>query len=115
MLFSFFLSRSTIYRNARCWKSVLAQVVVRLVFFAGDLVDVYRKYISSQGWSSKVIDSSNGEDGGYKNVVLEVKGDSVYSRMKWEAGVHRVQRVPATESQGTRPHIHSDCGSHAGM
>lgn len=68
--------------------------------FAGDLLDVYRKYISSQGWSASVIDDSPGDDGGYKNVVLEVKGDSVYSKMKWEAGVHRVQRVPATESQG---------------
>ena len=68
--------------------------------FAGDLLDVYRKYITSQGWQSTIIDESPGDDGGYKNVVLEVKGDSVYSKMKWEAGVHRVQRVPATESQG---------------
>ena len=68
--------------------------------FAGDLVDVYRKYISSQGWQSTMIDSSAGDDGGYKNVVLEIKGDMVYSKLKWEAGVHRVQRVPATESQG---------------
>ena len=68
--------------------------------FAGDLVDVYRKYISSQGCQSTMIDSSAGDDGGYKNVVLEIKGDMVYSKLKWEAGVHRVQRVPATESQG---------------
>ncbi|KAL3916540.1 MAG: hypothetical protein SGARI_007938 [Bacillariaceae sp.] len=68
--------------------------------FAGDLLDVYRKYISTQGWKSTIIDESTGDDGGYKNVVMEVKGDSVYSKMKWEAGVHRVQRVPATESQG---------------
>eukprot|EP00980_Cylindrotheca_fusiformis_P003402 scaffold758_cov104-Cylindrotheca_fusiformis.AAC.1 len=68
--------------------------------FAGDLVDVYRKYITSQGWQAKIIDESPGEDGGYKNIVMQVNGDSVYSKMKWEAGVHRVQRVPATESQG---------------
>ncbi|KAL7562418.1 hypothetical protein ACA910_020562 [Epithemia clementina (nom. ined.)] len=68
--------------------------------FAGDLVDVYRKYITSLGWQASIIDFSPGDDGGYKNVVMEVKGDKVYSRMKWEAGVHRVQRVPATESQG---------------
>eukprot|EP00531_Pseudo-nitzschia_arenysensis_P010435 CAMPEP_0116126588 /NCGR_PEP_ID=MMETSP0329-20121206/6407_1 /TAXON_ID=697910 /ORGANISM="Pseudo-nitzschia arenysensis, Strain B593" /LENGTH=412 /DNA_ID=CAMNT_0003620671 /DNA_START=35 /DNA_END=1273 /DNA_ORIENTATION=- len=68
--------------------------------FVGDLLDVYRKYISSQGWNSNIIDESTGDDGGYKNIVMEVKGDSVYSKMKWEAGVHRVQRVPATESQG---------------
>jgi peptide chain release factor 1 len=68
--------------------------------FAGDLLDVYRKYVASQGWKSTVIDSSPGDDGGYKSVVLDVRGDSVYSKLKWEAGVHRVQRVPATESQG---------------
>ena len=63
-------------------------------------MDVYRKYISNMGWKATIIDESSGDDGGYKNVVLEVKGDKVYSKMKWEAGVHRVQRVPATESQG---------------
>jgi len=68
--------------------------------FVGDLFDVYRKFISTQGWNSKIIDETTGDDGGYKNIVMEVKGDSVYSKMKWEAGVHRVQRVPATESQG---------------
>ena len=66
----------------------------------GDLLDVYRKYITTQGWNAQVIDESPGDDGGYKNVIMEVKGDMVYSKLKWEAGVHRVQRVPATESQG---------------
>lgn len=68
--------------------------------FAGELLDIYRKYIASQGWQSSMIDSSVGDDGGYKNVVLDIRGDKVYSKLKWEAGVHRVQRVPATESQG---------------
>mmetsp|Transcript_95091 Transcript_95091/g.266255 ORF Transcript_95091/g.266255 Transcript_95091/m.266255 type:complete len:406 (-) Transcript_95091:79-1296(-) len=68
--------------------------------FAGDLLDVYRKYIISQGWQAVIIDESAGDDGGYKNIVMEVKGEMVYSKLKWEAGVHRVQRVPATESQG---------------
>eukprot|EP00804_Cyclotella_cryptica_P014719 CCRYP_019945-RB/>CCRYP_019945-RB protein AED:0.04 eAED:0.04 QI:544/1/1/1/1/1/2/105/330 len=68
--------------------------------FAGDLLDVYRKYMASEGWQVSMMDSSPGDDGGYKNVVLEVRGDSVYSKLKWEAGVHRVQRVPATETQG---------------
>lgn len=68
--------------------------------FAGDLLDVYRKFISNKGWKAKMMDSSTGDDGGYKSVVLDVQGDGVYSQMKWEAGVHRVQRVPATESQG---------------
>lgn len=68
--------------------------------FAGDLVDVYRKYMSNQGWRVSTIDESRGDDGGYKSITLDVKGEMVYSKMKWEAGVHRVQRVPATESQG---------------
>lgn len=68
--------------------------------FAGDLLDVYRKYMTTEGWKVSMMDSSPGDDGGYKNVVLEIKGDSVYSKLKWEAGVHRVQRVPATETQG---------------
>jgi len=68
--------------------------------FAGDLLDVYRKYMASEGWQVSMMDSTPGDDGGYKNVVLEVRGDSVYSKLKWEAGVHRVQRVPATETQG---------------
>lgn len=68
--------------------------------FAGDLLDVYRKYIAAQGWKSTMIDSSTGDDGGYKSVTLDIKGESVFSKLKWEAGVHRVQRVPATESQG---------------
>ncbi len=68
--------------------------------FAGDLVDVYRKYMTNQGWKVSTLDESRGDDGGYKAITLDVKGDMVYSKMKWEAGVHRVQRVPATESQG---------------
>lgn len=68
--------------------------------FAGDLLDVYRKYMSGLGWQVKMMDSSLGDDGGYKAVTLDVRGDMVYSKMKWEAGVHRVQRVPATENQG---------------
>jgi len=68
--------------------------------FAGDLLDVYRKFMTSQGWKVSIMDSSTGDDGGYKAVTLDVKGDMVYSKMKWEAGVHRVQRVPATENQG---------------
>lgn len=68
--------------------------------FAGDLLDVYRKFIQTEGWQATMMDESRGDDGGYKNVVLQVNGDSVYSKLKWEAGVHRVQRVPATETQG---------------
>lgn len=80
--------------------------------FAGDLLDIYRKYMSDQGWQVSMMDSSTGDDGGYKNVVLEVKGDKVYSKLKWEAGVHRVQRVPATETQGR---VHTSTASVAIM
>lgn len=68
--------------------------------WAGDLVRVYQKYSQGQNWSVSVVSESDGSDGGYKECILEVKGTSVYSKMKYEAGVHRVQRVPATETQG---------------
>lgn len=69
--------------------------------FCGDLLDVYRKFITAQpGWTCQVVDASSGESGGYDKVVLDIKGSSVYSKLKREAGVHRVQRVPKTESQG---------------
>jgi peptide chain release factor 1 len=69
--------------------------------FCSDLAQIYRKYIETQpGWSSKIIDSTPSEDGGYKNVVIQVKGNQVFGKIKWEAGVHRVQRVPQTETQG---------------
>jgi peptide chain release factor 1 len=75
-------------------------MLYKLTISIGDLLDVYRKYITANGWKCSMIDWSNGDDGGYKSVTLDVKGDMVYSKLKWEAGVHRVQRVPATESQG---------------
>lgn len=49
----------------------------------GDLLDVYRKFMQNEGWQVSMMDCSTGDDGGYKNVVLEVKGDSVYSKLKW--------------------------------
>lgn len=72
--------------------------------WAGDLIRVYEKYALTQGWAVSTVSSSDGTDGGFKECILEVKGDSVYSKMKYEAGVHRVQRVPATETQG-RVHV----------
>lgn len=68
--------------------------------WAGDLVKVYTKYAAEQNWSVSLVSESGGTDGGYKECILEFKGNSVYSKMKYEAGVHRVQRVPATETQG---------------
>lgn len=68
--------------------------------WAGDLVEVYQKYSSGQKWSVQVVSSHDGSDGGFKECIMKVAGHSVYSKLKYEAGVHRVQRVPATETQG---------------
>lgn len=68
--------------------------------FAGDLYDMYSRYIQSKGWKVDVVDVSEGTMGGYKEVILDVSGEDVYGTMKFESGVHRVQRVPKTETQG---------------
>lgn len=68
--------------------------------FAGDLLHMYAKYAEKQGWTLKLLDASLGAAGGYANVSFMIKGDSVYSKLKFESGAHRVQRVPKTESQG---------------
>ncbi len=68
--------------------------------FAGDLLHMYAKYAEKQGWTLKLLDASLGTAGGYANVSFMIKGDSVYSKLKFESGAHRVQRVPKTESQG---------------
>lgn len=68
--------------------------------FAGDLYKMYTRYCEQKGWSLKVMDVSNGTVGGYKEVILEVSGEDVYGTLKFESGVHRVQRVPDTETQG---------------
>ncbi len=68
--------------------------------FAGDLFRMYTKYCESKGWSVSVVDLNEGTAGGYKEIIFEVSGEDVYGTMKFEAGVHRVQRVPQTETQG---------------
>lgn len=68
--------------------------------FAGDLLRMYSRYADSQGWRVEQVSASEGEMGGYKEVICRVTGNGVYSRLKFESGAHRVQRVPATESQG---------------
>ncbi len=68
--------------------------------FAGDLCKMYIKYCESRGWNVAITSASEGAAGGYKEVVLSVTGDGVYGILKYESGVHRVQRVPATETQG---------------
>nr|WP_321570895.1 peptide chain release factor 1 [uncultured Duncaniella sp.] len=68
--------------------------------FAGDLFKMYSKYCESKGWNVAVTSCSEGAAGGYNEIVVSVTGDNVYGTMKYESGVHRVQRVPATETQG---------------
>lgn len=68
--------------------------------FAGDLFRMYTRYAQGKNWSSELIDASDSERGGFKEVVFEVRGKGAWSRLKYERGVHRVQRVPATESSG---------------
>lgn len=76
--------------------------------FAGDLFRMYTKYIESKGWTMEVTSSSEGSSGGFKEVIFTVTGDNVYGTMKYESGVHRVQRVPATETQGR---VHTSAAS----
>ena len=68
--------------------------------FAGDLYRMYSKYCESKGWKTNVIDLNEGTAGGFKEIHFEVTGNNVYGTLKFEAGVHRVQRVPQTETQG---------------
>lgn len=68
--------------------------------FAGDLFRMYQRFAATQGWQFNVMDFTEAPSGGYKEIVISVKGEDVYGKLKYESGVHRVQRVPATESQG---------------
>ena len=76
--------------------------------FAGDLFRMYTKYIESKGWRYEVTSFSEGTAGGYKEVVMKVTGNNVYGTLKYESGVHRVQRVPQTETQGR---VHTSAAS----
>jgi len=68
--------------------------------FAGDLMRMYQRYADLQGWKFQLLEESPGEAGGYKEAVANISGKGVYAKLKFESGVHRVQRVPATEDQG---------------
>lgn len=68
--------------------------------FAGDLFDMYRRYAEKMGWKLNIMSVSESEKGGFKEIVFGLEGDEVYGKMKYESGVHRVQRVPDTETQG---------------
>ena len=76
--------------------------------FAGDLLRMYTKYVESKGWRYEINSASEGSSGGYKEVVMKVTGDNVYGTLKYESGVHRVQRVPQTETQGR---VHTSAAS----
>jgi peptide chain release factor 1 len=76
--------------------------------FAGDLFRMYTRYAESQGWKIEVMDFTEGTSGGYKEVIVGISGNDVYGKLKFESGVHRVQRVPATETQGR---VHTSAAS----
>jgi len=76
--------------------------------FAGDLFRMYIKYCELKGWKTEVTSSSEGSSGGFKEIIFTVTGDNVYGTLKYESGVHRVQRVPATETQGR---VHTSAAS----
>ena len=68
--------------------------------FAAELLEMYKRYAETKGWTTKIIDESKNDIGGYKEVSMEVKGSGVFEDLRWETGVHRVQRVPETEKMG---------------
>ncbi len=76
--------------------------------FAGDLYRMYQKYCETQGWKTEILTANYAERGGFKEVILSITGRNVYGRLKYESGVHRVQRVPDTETQGR---IHTSAAS----
>lgn len=76
--------------------------------FAGDLFRMYSKYCSTKGWKISVVDEHEGTNGGFKEIIFEITGEDVYGELKYEAGVHRVQRVPQTETQGR---VHTSAAS----
>jgi peptide chain release factor 1 len=92
-------------RDPRDERSVMLEIRAgaggdEAAIWAGDLARMYERYAQSQGWRVDPVSASEAELGGYKELILAIRGEGVYSQLKFEAGVHRVQRVPATESQG---------------
>ena len=76
--------------------------------FSGDLYRLYTNYASAKGWKTELVDVAEGTSGGYKEIIFNVKGEDVYGTLKFESGVHRVQRVPQTETQGR---VHTSAAS----
>jgi peptide chain release factor 1 len=92
-------------RDPRDERSVMLEIRAgaggdEAAIWAGDLARMYERYAQGVGWRVEPVSASEAELGGYKELILAIKGDGVFSQLKFEAGVHRVQRVPATESQG---------------
>lgn len=92
-------------RNVEDEKDVIVEIRAgtggdEAALFAGDLYRMYLRYFQEQGWSVDVVDENPGAVGGFAKVVLEVSGDNVYSKLKFESGAHRVQRIPETEAKG---------------
>jgi peptide chain release factor 1 len=92
-------------RDPRDERSVMLEIRAgaggdEAAIWAGDLARMYERYAQTVGWRVEPVSASEAELGGYKELILAIKGDGVFSQLKFEAGVHRVQRVPATESQG---------------
>jgi len=99
------LTLALLPRDPRDERSVMLEIRAgaggdEAAIWAGDLARMYERYAQSVGWRVEPVSASEADLGGYKELILAIKGDGVYSQLKFEAGVHRVQRVPATESQG---------------
>ena len=99
------LTLALLPRDPRDERSVMLEIRAgaggdEAAIWAGDLARMYERYAQSVGWRVEPVSASEADLGGYKELILAIKGESVYSQLKFEAGVHRVQRVPATESQG---------------
>ena len=99
------LTLALLPRDPRDERSVMLEIRAgaggdEACLWAGDLARMYERFSSRRGWSVQPVSASEADLGGYRELILSVKGDAVFSALKFEAGVHRVQRVPATESQG---------------
>ncbi len=99
------LTLALLPRDPRDERSVMLEIRAgaggdEACLWAGDLARMYERFSSRRGWSVQPVSASEADLGGYRELILSVKGDAVFSELKFEAGVHRVQRVPATESQG---------------
>ncbi|MEY3735704.1 MAG: hypothetical protein RLZZ624_763 [Cyanobacteriota bacterium] len=99
------LTLALLPRDPRDQRSVMLEIRAgtggdEACLWAGDLARMYERYAQSVGWQVQPVSASEADLGGYRELILSIRGDGVYSQLKFEAGVHRVQRVPATESQG---------------